>query len=116
MLGNCAPFALWEHYPHGLSESPDCNYAAPYPCEQQFDVGVWQAVGLGGQVIQGHPDLDLVLVVKDLTPLGTGPEAPSLLWNAVKGAVIEADPIYAGDDAAFCKAYSSNSYAPDLVP
>jgi hypothetical protein len=75
---------------------------------------VWQAVGLGGQVIQGHPGLDLVIVAKNLTPGGTGPSAPALLWDAVRPAVIDADPTFAGDEAAFCAVYGSNQYAPDL--
>jgi len=109
----CAPVSLHAHYPHGLSDAEDCNYRPPDTCAQAFDVGVWQAVGLGGQVIQGHPGLDLVLVVRDLTPLGGGQDAPILLWDAVRAAVIRADPVYAGDEAAFCGAYAANAYAPD---
>jgi hypothetical protein len=74
---------------------------------------VWQAVGLQGQVIQGHPGLDIVIVVRDLTPLGSGPAAPGLLWDAVRPAVIAADPKFSGNEAAFCSAYGSNTYAPD---
>jgi hypothetical protein len=29
-------------------------------------------------------------------------------------ALVAADPMFAGDDAAFCAAYASGSYAPDL--
>ena len=89
-------------------------------CNQMFDVGVWQAVGLGGQVIQGHPGLDLVLVARDLTPVGIGPSlgngnaAPAILWTAVMPAIAAADPRFAGDEAAFCAAYGANAYAPDL--
>ncbi len=112
--GPCAPVSIYDVHPHGLSDSPDCNYAAPYTCKQQYDVGVWQAVGLQGQVIQGHPGLDLVIVVRDLTPLDTGPSAPGILWNAVRPAVIAADPKFKGDEASFCAAYGGNAYAPDL--
>ena len=97
-----------------MSESPDCGYAAPYTCEQQFDVGVWQAVGLGGQVIQGHPGLDMVIVVKNLTPVESGPSAPGKLWDAVRRAVIDADPNFPGDEAGFCAEYGANRYAPNL--
>lgn len=112
--GPCAPVALHATYPNPISGSPDCGYTAPASCEQPLDVGVWQAVGLGGQVIQGHPGLDLVIVVKNLTPGGTGPSAPALLWDAVRPAVIDGDPMFAGDEAGFCAAYGGNQYAPDL--
>jgi hypothetical protein len=112
--GPCAPVSIYDTHPHGLSDSPDCNYAAPYRCAQTYDVGVWQAVGLQGQVIQGHPGLDLVLVARQVTPTGSGPDAPKMVWDALKGAVIAADPKYAGDTNGFCAAYGSNTYAPDL--
>jgi hypothetical protein len=75
---------------------------------------VWQAVGLGGQLIQGHPGLDLVLVAHDVTPGQPGLAAPALLWDAVKSAVIAEDPTFHGDERAFCRAYGRNDYAPDL--
>lgn len=105
----CAPVALWSNYPHGeLQDAPDCNYESPYRCEQTYDVGVWQAVGLGGQLIQGHPGLDLVIAARNDVLAGAG------VWPALIAAVVEHDPIYAGDPAAFCEAYSANAYAPDL--
>jgi hypothetical protein len=112
--GPCAPVAVYPTHPHGLSDSPDCNYSAPHACPQPMDVGVWQAVGLQGQVIQGHRGLDMVIVVRDLTPLGSGPAAPGLLWDAVRPAVIAGDSRFKGDEAAFCAAYGSNTYAPDM--
>jgi hypothetical protein len=110
----CAPVSLHAKYPHGLSEATDCHYTE-HPCTQKFDVGVWQAVGLGGQVIQGHPGLDLLLVVRDLTPLGGGPDAPILLWEAVRPAVIAEDARFKGNETAFCEAYASNAHAPDRL-
>jgi hypothetical protein len=112
--GPCAPVSIYDTHPHGLSQAPDCNYSTPYTCTQKFDVGVWAAVGLAGQVIMGHPALDMVVVGRQITPTGLGPEAPGVLWNAVKDAVIAGDPMYAGDSAEFCAAYGGNSYAPDL--
>jgi hypothetical protein len=112
--GSCAPVAVYPTHPHGLSDSPDCNYSAPYACSQKYDVGVWNAVGFQGQNIQGHPGLDLVIVVKGLTPTDTGPTAPGMLWDAVRPAVIAADPRFAGDAQGFCAAYGGNAYAPDL--
>lgn len=113
--GPCAPSAIYRKHPHGLSRSADCNYGAAASCRQTFDVGVWQAVGLGGHVIQGHPGLDMVLVVMGLTPFGTGMYAPGKLWNAVRPAVVEIDPRFRGNDAAFCAAYGAGEYAPDWV-
>jgi hypothetical protein len=113
--GPCAPVSIYRAHPHGLSEAPDCNYDAPYTCAQKYDVGVWQSIAGFGKVIQGHPGLDLVLVGWDVTPLDffAMPSA-GILWDAVKPAVIAADPKYAGDEAGFCAAYGSNQYAPDL--
>ena len=34
---------------------------------------------------------------------------------AARPAIIAADPVYKGDEAAFCKAYGAGDYAPDLV-
>jgi hypothetical protein len=75
---------------------------------------VWQAVGYQGQVIMGHPALDMVIVGRNITPAGLGPDAPPALWDGLRGAVIAADPKFKGDEAAFCKAYGANDYAPDL--
>jgi CubicO group peptidase (beta-lactamase class C family) len=105
----CTPVALWDEYPHGeLSTAPDCNYESPYACDREEDVGVFQAVGLGGQLIQVHPGLDLVIAVRN-EPLG-GAGA----WPALRPAVVNADPMFDGNDAAFCEAYQANTYAPDL--
>jgi hypothetical protein len=112
--GPCAPVAIHREHPHGLSESPDCNYGAPESCEQMFDVGVWNAVGISGQVIQGHPGLDLVIAAKNLTPLQHGLDGPAKLWDAVRPAIVALDPAFQGDDAAFCEAYGNNRYAPAL--
>lgn len=107
-LSVCAPRAVWSSYPHGLSEAPDCNFTAPEICEQQYDVGTWAALGLGGQVIIGHRALDMVLVGKNLGG------NDSTLWNAVRPALVALDETYQGDDEAFCAAYDNSEYAPDL--
>lgn len=115
--GPCAPVAIHREHPHGLSQAPDCNYAGVRDCEQSFDVGVWQSIAGYGSVIQGHPGLDLVLVGWQLTPddfFGLG--ASGLLWDAVRPAVIAADPNFPDDEQAFCAAYGENRYAPDLDP
>jgi hypothetical protein len=65
LADSCASSAVWQHYPHGqLSEAPDCTYTT-HPCAQKFDVGSWSAQGLGGQLILGHPGLDMVILAKD---------------------------------------------------
>lgn len=122
--GACAPVAIYKQHPHGLSEATSCLYDFPYGCTQSYDVGVWQAVGLLGQVIQGHPGLDMVVVGMDLTANEMQSQDPfrnlvnpsSKLWDAMKPAVIKADPRFNGDEAAFCAAYGGNNYAPDWVP
>lgn len=103
----CAPACLWPRYPHPISDSPDCNYGG-MPCDQQQDVGAWSAQGAGGQFILGHPGLDLVIVAKDYQ------DGPGGMWNAARPALVAHDPTYKGDEAAFCKVYAENNYAPDL--
>jgi hypothetical protein len=105
----CSPSAVWQRYPHGLSEAPDCTYKSA-SCTQQHDVGVWSAQGLGGQFIVGHPGLDLVIVAKNYS----GGNGPAGLWDAIRPALVALDPTYRGDEAAFCAAYAAGAYAPDL--
>jgi hypothetical protein len=109
-LDPCAPVSVYREHPHGLSDSPDCNYEAPYSCEQEFDVGVWFASGAGGQVTVGHRGLDMVLVAKDLGALAGSVS----IWGPVRPALVALDPLFHGDEDAFCAAYGANRYAPDL--
>jgi len=109
LADDCSPSAVWQKYPHGLSEAPDCTYKSA-PCAQKYDVGSWSAQGLGGQFIVGHPGLDLVLVAKNYS----GGSGPAGIFAAIRPALVALDPTYKGDDAAFCKAYSAGDYAPDL--
>lgn len=110
-LGGCQPSAIWPMYPRVLSEAPDCGTLPAFSCEQTFDVGVFAAVGFGGQLIVGHRALDLVIVAKDAGNFAfiTTP------WDAIRGALIEHDPVYAGDGPGFCAAYAAGSHAPDLI-
>jgi len=105
----CTPSTIWNEYPHGLSESPDCNYLPPWDCSQTFDVGVWYAAGLMGNYISGHPGLDMVLVVKNI-----GSNNQRRVWNAIRPALVALDPTHAGNEEAFCEAYAAGDYAPDL--
>ncbi len=109
-LDPCSPAAINATFPHGISDSPDCNYTPPWSCEQEYDVGVWWAAGAGGQLIVGHPGLDMVLLVKDIGEIGHH----GTLWGPVRPALVAADPVFQGDEEAFCEAYGAGSYAPDL--
>ena len=105
--GSCMPRAIHASYPHGISESSDC---ADGDCDQENDVGVWNAAGAGGQYIVGHRGLDMVLIGKNFDQGGS-----SQLWRAILPSVVAADPKFRGDEEAFCEAYAKGSYAPDLV-
>jgi hypothetical protein len=104
---SCSPRAIHASYPHGLSEATDC---ADGNCDQEHDIGVWNALGAGGQVIQGHRGLDMVVVGKNWS------NAAEALWQAVLPAIVAGDPTYRGDQDAFCETYAAGAYAPDLVP
>jgi hypothetical protein len=106
-IDECAPAAFWPSYPHVGSEAPDCG-ARDGNCEQQFDVGVFSAQGLGGQFIVVHPGLDLVI-----TAHNSG--GPKDLWDDVRPAVVAMDPMFQGDETGFCTAYGAGDYAPDLL-
>lgn len=110
-LGDCEPSAIWKEFPHSLSESTDCNYDGAYSCVQSHDVGVFAANGSGGQLIIGHRGLDLVIVTRD-AGFATLPFQP---WNQIRSALIKHDPVYQGNEDAFCSAYREGEYAPDLI-
>jgi hypothetical protein len=105
--GTCQPRAIHASYPHGISEASDC---ADGNCDQDNDVGVWSAIGAGGQVIVGHRGLDMVVVGKNWGN-GGGEE----LFDLVLPSIVAADPRFMGDQEAFCEAYARGAYAPDLV-
>jgi len=110
LADDCAPPALWQRYPHGLSTYKDCTYRSN-PCTQKYDVGIWSAQGFMGQFIVGHAGLDLVIVAKNYGGAG----GPTGIWKAVRPAIVALDPTYKGDEAGFCKAYAAGDYAPDLI-
>lgn len=105
----CAPAAFWPQYPHGLSKATDCR-AKVGSCKQKHDVGVFSAQGLNGQFIVMHPGLDLVIAARNFS----GGDGPLGLWRAVRPALVAMDPVFQGDEEAFCKAYGAGDYAPDL--
>jgi hypothetical protein len=102
----CAPRAIHRSYPHGLSEATDCGDG---DCSQEYDVGAWSALGAQGQFIIGHRGLDLVIVGHNW-----GSSGGNGVWHTVLPAIVAEDPVYRGDQEAFCAAYGSNAYAPDL--
>ena len=110
-LGNCQPPAIWKEFPHTLSESTDCNYDGMYSCLQTYDVGVFGGLGYNGQNIVAHRGLDLVMVTRNAGATAT----LTTPWDLIRTALIEHDPVYAGDEEAFCDAYREGNYAPDLI-
>ena len=76
-----------------------------------YDVGTFAANGLNGQLIIGHRGLDLVIVTRN----AGFSILPSQPWNLVRSALIKHDPVYQGDEDAFCAAYRAGDYAPDLI-
>jgi CubicO group peptidase (beta-lactamase class C family) len=123
----CSPFVSWRKYPHAPTyEAPNSNGGNPF--NSKYDVGVFWADGAGGQFIVVHRALDLVMVIKDdEAAQKSDPEAQKRgaaanpvgieyhrLWRLVRPAVIAADKKYKGNEAAFCKAYQTGNYAPDL--
>jgi hypothetical protein len=109
---SCAPKPQHRVYPHGpVSNAPSCLRSGGCP-PQQFDTGVFFAAGLGGQYIIVHRGLDMVIVVKDSG--GQSADEPTRFWQAIRPAVVALDPTYRGNSSAFCSAYGSGNYAPDL--
>jgi hypothetical protein len=107
----CAPAAFWQRYPHKVSNAPDCQATvAGAKCMQMHDTGNMSAQGLGGQFIIGHPGLDLVITIKNYSSQG----GPMGAWAAIRPALVALDPMYKGDEKAFCAAYGSGDYAPDM--
>lgn len=106
----CAPPAFWPSYPHGLSKATDCM-ATVGTCDQKYDVGVFSAQGLNGQFVVVHPGLDLVIVAKNFS----GGDGPLGLWRAIRPGLVAMDPMFKGDEKAFCDAYGNGQYAPDLL-
>jgi len=66
------------------------------------------------RLFEEEEDLHIYLLLDCSRSMQTG--APQKLWDAVRPAVIAADPTFAGDATAFCDAYGKNRYAPDWRP
>jgi len=107
---DCMPSAIWESYPHELSEAQDCMYAPHARCGNEYDVGTWSAQGAGGQYILMIDALDMVLVLQDV-----GENQNNLAWLRIRPAVIAGDPVFADDPSGFCDAFAGNRHAPHLM-
>ena len=116
----CSPYVRWPSYPHRpFYEAPDSNGGFPFD-EQEHDIGVVWSKGAGGQSFVIHRGLDMVLAVRDDNVSVNESEAvgafegPKNVWKAIRPALVAMDPVYKGDEAAFCEAYRRSQYAPDL--
>ncbi|MBW3658497.1 MAG: beta-lactamase family protein [Actinobacteria bacterium] len=115
----CSPFTRWASYPHGPTfEAPDDNGGFPF-ATQRHDVGMFWAAGAGGQKTSVHRALDLVITVRDeAVSVGGGTsgsfEGHKRPWNLIRPALVAHDPVFPGDEAAFCDAYRRSEHAPDL--
>ncbi len=117
----CSPFTRWARYPHAPSyENSDDLGGFPF-ATQKHDVGLTWAAGAGGQRIAVHRALDLVITVRD-DAVSTDPDDPGTfeghkrIWNSVvRPALVAEDPVFKGDQQAFCKAYRASRYAPALL-
>lgn len=108
----CSPAASWPHYPHRpFYEAPDANRGTDTRT-QTYDVGLNWAAGAGGQRIVVHRGLDLVMSIRDESTN----EGHKSVWNAIRPALVAEDPVFDGDEVAFCEAYRNGDYAPDLRP
>jgi hypothetical protein len=104
---SCAPTPVHRMYPHGASSATDCML--PQGCDQMYDVGAFYAGGMGGQFIQVHRGLDLVILGKNW-----GEGNIQGIWAAVRPSIVAMDEMFKGDEAGFCAAYGAGNYAPDL--
>lgn len=119
----CSPYSTWTSYPHPpFFESPDANGGSPFAPDH--DIGLIWAAGALGQKISVHRGLDLVITVRDdildLTAIdvfaGAGLfEGHKRVWRLIRPALVALDPVYAGDEEGFCRAYQRSAHAPDLL-
>jgi CubicO group peptidase (beta-lactamase class C family) len=117
---HCSSYGSWPSYPHApFFEMPDPNGGTPFPVPAPNDIGVVWAAGAGGQRLVVHRGLDLVIAVRD-SVVSTDPTDPGIfeghksVWTAIRPALVALDPVFAGDEDAFCEAYRRSDHAPDL--
>jgi hypothetical protein len=118
----CAPFGQWPSYPHRpFFEYPNTNGGVPGERKQRYDIAHNFASGTGGQKFVIYRGLDMVIAIRNgAGSVGEGGTAADqfsghkTVWNALRPAMLALDPVYKGDEAAFCQAYRRSEYAPDL--
>ncbi|WP_354698199.1 hypothetical protein DSM112329_03864 [Paraconexibacter sp. AEG42_29] len=119
---NCSPFGEWPSYPHRpLFQSTGPNGGVPDNRAQKLDIAHVFSSGTGGQKWIVYRGLDIVIATRNgLLSVGDGGKliegfsSHKTVWNAIRPAMLPFDPVYAGDEAGFCKAYRASEYAPDL--
>ena len=116
----CSPYVTWPSYPHApFREAKDDLGGSPFG-PAKYDVGLTWAAGAGGQRISVHRGLDLIITTRDDAASIDGDqpgafEGHKRVWSLIRPALVELDPRFQGDEAAFCEAYRQSSYAPDLL-
>src|SRR3954462_7605714 len=118
----CAPYGQWPSYPHRpFYEWPNSNGGVPGERKQRYDIAHTFASGTGGQKFIIYRGLDMVIAIRNgagsVADGGTAVDQFSghkTVWNAVRPAMLALDPVYKGDEPAFCAAYRRSDYAPDL--
>lgn len=116
---DCSPYTSWPRYPHAPFFEPNgMNGGSPFG-KARHDIGLTWAAGAGGQKISVHRGLDLVLTVRDdaVSAEGGRPstfEGHKRPWRLIRPALVKHDPVFRGDEKAFCAAYQRSAHAPDL--
>ncbi len=110
LMGSCLPIALNYAFPHGASKANSCNYQDEHLCQQSGDMGIWEAVGLGGHYIVGHPALDMVFVIKNAGAIADFSGPPGKVWQAIRYALLAIEDDFEGNEEAFCTSYSLGLY------
>jgi CubicO group peptidase (beta-lactamase class C family) len=119
---NCAPYGQWPSYPHRpFYESKNSNGGVPGERRQPLDIAHTFASGTGGQKFVIYRGLDMVIAIRNgAASVGDGGTAADqfpghkTVWNALRPALVALDPVFKGDEAAFCEAYKRSDYAPSL--
>ena len=116
----CTPYGTWPRYPHApFAESTSDGPGSPFPLPAKHDVGMAGMFGAGGQRASVHRALDLVITVRDEV-VSTDTKDPGVfeghknVWTKIRPALVAKDPVFKGDEAAFCAAYQRSTHAPDL--
>lgn len=117
---HCSPYVTWPRYPHApFFEAPDDLGGSPF-ATPSHDIGLAWAAGAGGQRIAVHRGLDLVITVRDDAASVDGEqpgafEGHKRVWDLIRPALVAHDPLFEGDEEAFCRAYKRSRHAPDLL-